>query len=181
MPKVGIKMFEGVYLPEIHAMFDAKIEIVKNRLEHKRHEIWESLREQLPIDNISERITSLLSEAEQKEQMAQKLEKEATKLREKAEVVTRLTKTFTVDAGGSGYRAKGVDEIIMEPSAQMKGIMNIAMVAQMEYLDEQELEALKTDYVSKLRQCVTIEKCVEVIEAAKGAIANLDASTQGGR
>lgn len=181
MPKVGIKMYEGVYLPEIHAMFEAKIEIAKKRLEHKQNEIWESLREQLPIDDISDRITALLSEAEQKEQMANKLEKEATKLREKAEVVTRLTKTFSVDAGGSGYRAKGVDEVIMEPSAQMKGIMKIAMVAQTEYLDQQELEALQKDYVSKLRQCVTIEKCVEVIEGAKAAIESLDASAQGER
>lgn len=176
MPKVGIKMFEGVYLPEIQSMFDEKIKAVENRLEHKQNEIWESLREQLPIDDISDRISSLLGEAERKEQEAQKLEKEAEILRQKAEVVTRLTKTFHVEVR-NGYQARAVDEITMDPSAQMKGIMKIAMVAQPEYLDQKELDALKKDYISKLRQCVTIEQCVEVIEEAKGAIASLDAST----
>jgi hypothetical protein len=172
--KLGVKIFQEVYQPEMASLFDDRIEKLGDRASWKERDLLEAIKSQLPFDESLDKVLTLLTGAENKEKKVAKLEKEAEMLREKANKIMTMTKAFTLDTEGLSYNGPTpVAELEIEHTRQILDMLKIAMMLQPEWLTLQEAQAMKKDFLSKLNRCVTMDQCTELIEEARVTIAKM--------
>ena len=169
--KLGVKIFQEVYQPEMIALFDTKIKILGDRASWKEQELLEAIKSQLPFDEIQDQILSLLRLAEKKEAAQNKLEKEVAMLREKADKIMEMTKTIKFSNHNGYGDMPSVSELEIVHTTQILDMLKISMMLQPEWLTLEEMKAMKKEYLSKLNRCVTMDQCTEFIDEARATIA----------
>ena len=166
--KLGVKIFQEVYQPEMASLFDDRIGKLGDRASWKESDLLEAIKSQLPFDEILDKVLTLLKDAENKEKKVAKLEKEAEMLRVKADKIMKMTKAFILDTDASSYNdPTPVAELEIEHTRQILDMLEIAMMLQPEWLTLQEAQAMKKDFLSRLNRCVTMDECTELIEEAR--------------
>ncbi len=172
--KLGVKIFQEVYYPEMATLFDDRIDVLQLRATWKEGELLEVIKSQLPFDEILDKVLTLLKEAEKKEAKVQRLGEEATTLREKADTIMAMTKAFNLDTHVNSYDdPTPVAELEIEHTTQILSMLTIAMMLQPEWLTLQEAKAMKKNFLSRLSRCVTMDQCTELIDEARVTIAGM--------
>lgn len=169
--KLGVKVFEDVYMPELKNAFNLQIELMKKKAETKRLSLQDFIKEDLDSDEILERITGLLYEAQKYEQESDRLSKKSEELIERAKALTEVTKIYEY----GGY-TQSIDDITFKLSSEVTRMIEVALMLQPEWFDLKEMEHWRGHFLSQIRSSVTMEQCTEVIEEARQKVAELTQS-----
>lgn len=172
--KLGVRIFQEVYYPEMNRLFDDRIKLLQVRVNWKEQQLLEAIKSQLPFDNILDKVLTLLKEAERMGKRVKKLEEDSVILRERAETIIEMTKVFKL--GGSPHQYGehvAIADLEIEHTDQILNMLKISMMLQPEWLTLQEAMALKSDFLSNLNRCVTMDQCTDLIDEARIEVAEM--------
>jgi len=167
--KLGVKVFEDVYMPELKNVFDTRIDLLKKKTETKKLALRDVIKEDLGADEIVEHVAGLVHEAQELERESEELAEKSAKVLDKARAIIEITKIYQYETGHHQH----IQDIKFEFTSEVTRMIDVALMLQPEWLDLKEVEHWRNYFFSKMRSSVTMEQCTEVIEEARGKVAEL--------
>ena len=173
--KLGVKVFEDVYMPELETVFETQIALMKKKTAAKKLSLRDVIKEDLGGDEIVEEITGLVHQAQEYERQSEALSAKSQVLLEKASAIIALTKIYKYDIGYNN----NIQELKFEFSDEVTRMVDVAIMLHPEWLDLREVEHWRAAFRSKMRSSVTMEQCTEVIAEARQKVAELQKAKLG--
>ncbi len=186
--KVGVRQMESVYFPEFKAIFASLEALLRKRVEAKKIEITEIVKEALGILEIIDQAAAIARQAREKFSEANRLYQEGKELRKEALNLANSSKIIELELkdGSSGrsrysYRDDDDDDefetvrsINVKFTHDFEKIVNASMLLQREHLDFKYLEYQEKEAFGRLRECITMEQCVAILKESRGLVSALE-------
>lgn len=170
--RIGIRMLE-MYTEELSSIFSEFKVSLETRKDKKIDDLRDAVRQEIGRSEVLKKVTDLLGEAHKKHCDSERLEEEASELRNRAKTIAAITRVIDPDSipeYGSYHR---VGDMTFRDSDDVEALLKLCVMAQPETLDIMELNFRLKEFKTKLNLCVTMEQCVEVLEEAKNNAASL--------